>query len=1830
MIFGLFESPAKRNQKLRDAASAGDLQEVTRLLGKGADPNELEPETGNTALVLAAYRNHEPIVATLLQQGRADPNLQARSGYSPLFSAASQGDAALGCVRLLLAAGARPDLAPSTGETAGVTPLYVASTRGAIRVMQALVEAGASTEVVTDAGMTLLHAAGYGGNRSTVEQLLAWGSAVDAPNAVGVTPLIYASIAGNVEVVTALLDAGARIEATDAEGRTALMAAALNDKAFVVQLLLSRGANPDPHTIDDDGESMTPLYGAAIRGYGHVVDLLLAAGVSVLGQPTGGASLAGLARTAGHPAVAGRLEAAAKRERSQDRSVDKARKATEKLWKSIVEAFNTHADAGLGKLAADPAFGTLPLDARLLVASAIGDVAAVRALLAQGANPGTVFPEILDGMHAVYAAVGLAISAEALTALLEGGAGPDVRRTDGATSLIVAVIDKHADLARILLAHGADPDHAMPDGTTPLMIAATNGSIACIDVLLDAGAAIDTVRPDSKELGAFGIGLDRLDMATARHLLGRGATPNFGTVDTLPLALAEHAELGFIEAVAARGVQLVTDAHRARIAFVAGRNPDPEVLAWLIDQGADPADERSLRYTCLTLAALTGNVPVTRKCLARGDDPDARDVDGETALSLAIEKDHPAIVALLREAGAQRIDVDGLAPEEALQRAAAEGALGTLLDLRDQGISINLPDAQGNTPLMTAARADRLDVVRSLYHLGGDLNHHNAAGETALQIATELEHTDIADALREFGALDAVSGELGALSSMLGGLRVFNGASTMFGRMSHPYKDRPPYEPADEEDEASDEPEEEDRTASRLDLLGHLLDSDELASALPEAVIGQLRQMHAHWQGLHEAGEFGDGELAQLNGLLGKLGFPDEASTDDEESETQAPASPLRQAVQSGDLAAVRKLIKSGADVDEVDAEGTPLLVAAVFTDEPKLVDGLLKLGADVNQNRPDGLGALSVAALKGNAKVCQILLEAGADLEAPARFTHNGHPVEGCTPLYLTALLGSTAAAKVLIAAGAVVDAPNAIGFTPLMAAVNSGHGDFVDLLLEHGADPNAVFEDQLQIDGLGSSPPLYIAARKEDVSMVRKLIKRGANVDLGARNGWTPLKSVAQQGNEELVRILLAAGADPNIPDASGYTALMNAAGGGHERIVKMLLDKGADPNLQCGEIPEGAEEDQDWQVGRSALMEAAGSGNVAVAKLLLKHGANPDLKNDQGRTALHSAVFAGSPRMVRLLLEAGASPDVYGSDEEQRSALDLAVQRWVVADEDERGGDLDELVRLLAKKGRPKDLSSLNETAVEIVEAGRPEVLELLRKHGIRIDVDDAPQGASRLFALAMAGDHLADGARALLAAGANPNFRTPAGMTVLHAAVRMNAPEMAELLVEAGADLLSRNDYGLLPVDLAAIYGYQELAQQLIGQMNARGTEVDQQDAEGNTALMRAVQTGDLEPVRALIRQGADLGRRNLLGETPLSHAVCHDRVEIVRALRDAGAESPAEAAGMPLVEAASRGALGRVLDLLDAGDPVDTVDENRDTALTAAQVLPGIQRVLAWRGANLTHRNAEGKSAYQIAASAKRTLVMETLAELGAPVEEAGELDQTTRMKEEIHNLTAVTGSGGHDDEDTGESLRLAAVLGNPLAVDRAIEAGVDVDEEDDEGRTALIIALAMLGRGEASRQQQRNFEQVIDALLRAGADPNRGCTASLPLAAMTRRLHLVNALLRAGADLNATSEVPTSAEGDDTTTVNALMLALSRQDDEPDDDERIALALIEAGIDLEFESDNGSKAIHWAAQDGRVRSLAAMLKRAPALADARDADGKTAVMVAEEAGMREAVLALAM
>jgi ankyrin repeat protein len=263
--------------------------------------------------------------------------------------------------------------------------------------------------------------------------------------------------------------------------------------------------------------------------------------------------------------------------------------------------------------------------------------------------------------------------------------------------------------------------------------------------------------------------------------------------------------------------------------------------------------------------------------------------------------------------------------------------------------------------------------------------------------------------------------------------------------------------------------------------------------------------------------------------------------------------------------------------------------------------------------------------------------------------------------------------------------------------------------------------------------------------------------------------------------------------------------------------------------------------------------------------------------------------------------------------------------------------------------------------------------------------------------------------------------------------------------------------------------------------------------------------------------------------------------------------------------------------------------------------------------------------------------METLVELGAIEEAPDAPDELAKLQANLGKLAAARTKDGDDVEEEdddesigseGHSLLVAAIHGNAAAVEHAIADGVDVNYQNEEGRTALMVAIAVLGQVAGNRKRQRDQEQVIDALLRAGADPNRGAIACLPVAAMTHRPHLIHALLRAGAALNASFQAPTSEDGSNTATVNALMIALSPRDGVPPANELTALTLIEAGIALDFQSDDGAKAIHFAAQNGMTLSLEAMLKRAPELADVRDAVGRTPLMWAVEAKQLGAIAVL--
>ncbi|MBK9684944.1 MAG: ankyrin repeat domain-containing protein [Betaproteobacteria bacterium] len=275
---------------------------------------------------------------------------------------------------------------------------------------------------------------------------------------------------------------------------------------------------------------------------------------------------------------------------------------------------------------------------------------------------------------------------------------------------------------------------------------------------------------------------------------------------------------------------------------------------------------------------------------------------------------------------------------------------------------------------------------------------------------------------------------------------------------------------------------------------------------------------------------------------------------------------------------------------------------------------------------------------------------------------------------------------------------------------------------------------------------------------------------------------------------------------------------------------------------------------------------------------------------------------------------------------SALDLALRRWASEDEDDRAGGISDVLELMLKKGLPSDRGSLQETALDLVTEGHLEVVDLLRKYGFSVDANYSKNGASQLFITAAIGDDRLQAAELLLKIGADANYKSPAGLSVLSLATRNGAVRLAELLLKAGANVMDRNSANLLAYDLAVIYGHDELIDLLIAQMNQVVPAVDRQADDGTTALMRATMAADVKTINDLLSAGADASRRDRQGESPLSYAVAHDQVEVVQALRSAGVERlPGDKAIGPqsIVHAGSQGlsepslicsTLGRLLTL----------------------------------------------------------------------------------------------------------------------------------------------------------------------------------------------------------------------------------------------------------------------------------------------------------------------------
>lgn len=156
------------------------------------------------------------------------------------------------------------------------------------------------------------------------------------------------------------------------------------------------------------------------------------------------------------------------------------------------------------------------------------------------------------------------------------------------------------------------------------------------------------------------------------------------------------------------------------------------------------------------------------------------------------------------------------------------------------------------------------------------------------------------------------------------------------------------------------------------------------------------------------------------------------------------------------------------------------------------------------------------------------------------------------------------------------------------LIEAVKQQRLQMVKDLIDNGADVN-------QTDDSGATP-LHWAANKGYEAIAKVLINNGAEVDAVDNNFYaTPLLWASYDGSLAVVKVLVNNGADVNMVNSMGNTALHNCAIQGYPNIAKLLLKNAIDVSIVNYD-------------GKTALEIAEANGNTGVANAI-KNRKTPD---------------------------------------------------------------------------------------------------------------------------------------------------------------------------------------------------------------------------------------------------------------------------------------------------------------------------------------------------------------------------------------------------------------------------------------------------------------------------------------------------------------------------------------------------------------------------------------------------------------------------------------------
>jgi ankyrin repeat protein len=243
-----------------------------------------------------------------------------------------------------------------------------------------------------------------------------------------------------------------------------------------------------------------------------------------------------------------------------------------------------------------------------------------------------------------------------------------------------------------------------------------------------------------------------------------------------------------------------------------------------------------------------------------------------------------------------------------------------------------------------------------------------------------------------------------------------------------------------------------------------------------------------------------------------------------------------------------------------------------------------------------------------------------------------------------------------------------------------------------------------------------------------------------------------------------------------------------------------------------------------------------------------------------------------------------------------------------------------------------------------------------------------------------------------------IRTKSGATPLYYAALCGFQDLVEHLVFKYPQLVNTSG-GCYVTPLIAALGRRHF--QTVKLLRHHGAHVNVLGSEGEIPLHSVVSYGDLELVRVLLDNKADVNARNIFNWTPMHHVARgpngYGRLstpqlfpDVARLLleHDADANARMDRNLTPLhvaaKVAAEYGSVEIVRVLLEFGGNVGAVDDEGKTPLHFAAELGSFEvvRVLLEHGANVGAEDKEGRTPFQIASASRKDEIMKLLSEQG--------------------------------------------------------------------------------------------------------------------------------------------------------------------------------------------------------------------------------------------------------